>query len=181
MVAKVVNLILYLEGYDPFALVQSRQPPVKAEAFKEKLGTEEVFDTDFVGASVEECRTWARRYQDQFGSAIERDLFFIMDERSAKDQTLSLQYYNRGEGIPNRYEGLHPEEGGPPYREDELLPQKAGTWYTFRIRPKDFNQATADLLMLTASDAGLEYWFARAAGFTTEDGIFDVDAKRRAL
>lgn len=180
VVSKVLNYIKEKDGYDPFSLVESRQPPAEGKEFKMELGKEEVFQTEFIGASVEECRAWTHQYQSGPWN-LEPDLFFIMDERSAKDETLSVQYYNRGPGLPWREDGLLPEDGGPPLAVDEILPQHADTWYTFRIRPDHFNQACADLSGITAPDAVLPFWFKRTAEFTTEDGVFDLDALRQAL
>lgn len=66
----------------PFYLVESRQGP-RAE-FKDELKEGETFHTDFIGASTEDCGSWALQQQAQNG-AIETDIIALIDERSIKD------------------------------------------------------------------------------------------------
>jgi hypothetical protein len=178
-----VNDIKENDGYYPFSIVESREPPAEEHEFKKKLERDETLATEFIGASVEECRAWAHQNQGHFRN-LDKDIFFVIDERSDKDETLLIQFYQRGPGLPfPKHKGFKwfPEEASPSFKEDELLPQKADTWYSFRIRSKHHNQAVADLTLITAPDAALPFWFRRTAEFTTEDGIFDPDAITRAL
>ncbi|RYP59761.1 hypothetical protein DL770_010144 [Monosporascus sp. CRB-9-2] len=82
-------------------------------------------DTEWIGASVDQLRDWVLEQQQQqlqSDKSVDSNLVAILDRRSADDDIILMGYYHDGPGIPFYESGLHPEEGGPPYREDEIRP-----------------------------------------------------------
>jgi hypothetical protein len=145
-----------------FYLVESRDGPSGDQRFRQTLGDDETFETDFVGASAQECQSWALDMQSRH-NFIERDLIAIADVRSASDDTLSMHFYS---GEPLEYE---------PYG---LLPRSSNTWYEFRIDHKG-----ADKLYTSLNFGMFEFvfpvYFGRKEELTDENGIFDVERAER--
>src|SRR5205814_9191488 len=75
-----------------FHLVESRVCPTSSEGFKTGLGDNETFETDFIGASEEDCQQWVQENAPQV-KFIVPDLIAIADARSAKDGTILIQVY----------------------------------------------------------------------------------------
>lgn len=122
------------------------------------LADHESFETDFIGASGQDCRAWALEKQFQI-NMIEQDIIAVADKRSASDDTLSIQYYNRGKGLEFGNLGI--------------LPQEEDKWYDFRIVYKDSFQVYSSLLFVTF-DASYPVYFGHKNELTDEHGIFDV-------
>jgi hypothetical protein len=76
----------------PFLLVESRVCPTGAEGFKKGLGDDETFETEFIGASEEDCQRWVQENTRNF---IVADLIAIADARTAKDGTILIQPYQQ--------------------------------------------------------------------------------------
>ena len=79
-----------------FFLVESRAGMNNGQAFRKELKEDETFETDFNGASEQDCGKWALEQQSQH-LIIEQDLIAIVDERSAEDGTLLMQSYQKEE------------------------------------------------------------------------------------
>jgi hypothetical protein len=126
-----------------------------------ELKDDETFETDFIGASAQDCQQWALEKQVQ-ANFIDYDLIAIADARSAGDDTLLLQYYSR--------ELEEPLE----FWEFGVLPREHTTWYDFRI---DYRGAASAVLHLTnygPMDTIYPTYFGRKEELTDERGVFNV-------
>ena len=119
-----------------FYLVESHVCPSDYEGFKLELKDDETFETDFIGASEQDCQKWALEKQFQV-NFIEQDIIAIADARSVRDDTLSIQYYAR--------ELDHPEPALE-FGEFGVLPRERNTWYDFRIDYKGAAWVYIDLI-----------------------------------
>ncbi|KAF2095296.1 hypothetical protein NA57DRAFT_79785 [Rhizodiscina lignyota] len=147
-------------GY--FNLAESRVCPTKRTGLKD----DEPLETEFIGASKEECQQFslekARPPQVNF---IEYDIIAVVDARSAKDDTLLLQYYAQQLDPP--YEDpIEYEKFGP-------LPPKLNVWYDFRI---DYKDAFTVIASLTEGPFETMHptYFGLKDELTDERGIFNV-------
>ena len=147
-----------------FRLVGSSKSPSDDQEFKQALADNENFATDFIGASEQECRQWALENQFQ-SNQIDRDFFAIADKQSTSDDTLSLQYYNRGSGFEFGRFGI--------------LPQKQNEWYNFRVTYSGALEVY-NALLFTEPDVSYPSYFGRKEELTDENGIFNV-AKAKEL
>jgi hypothetical protein len=124
-----------------------------------ELKDDETFETDFIGASEQDCQKWALEKQFQV-NFIEQDIIAIADARSARDDTFSIQYY------------AHPEPalefGG-----FGVLPRERNTWYDFRI---DYKGAAWVYIDLTNGPIDSVYpaYFGRKEELTDERGVFNA-------
>jgi hypothetical protein len=75
-----------------FYLVQSRLCPTSSEEFELRLLDDETIETDFIGASEEDCQQWVKENAARV-NFIAPDLIAIADARSAKDGTILIQVY----------------------------------------------------------------------------------------
>ncbi|XXH02873.1 hypothetical protein Hte_009261 [Hypoxylon texense] len=143
-----------------FALVKTRDGPEKDGHFKYMLEEGATLKTDFVGASEEECRTWARE-QMQRVNTIDPDLIAIADKRTMNDHTISLQFFNDdGNGL--EFDGYG------------KLPAEEKKWYNFRVKYEDsFNIYAA--LTQGVFDMVYPTYFGRKDELTDKDGIFDIN------
>lgn len=117
----------------------------------------ETFETDFIGASVKDCGSWALQQQDK-NSMVEKDVIAIVDDRSTKDQTIIMAIYLRS-GVQKVL------------RED----QKANAWYGFRV-PYLKSREILTLIPEYGNPGelyGVYFW--RKEELTDEHGIFDTD------
>ncbi|KAF2098155.1 hypothetical protein NA57DRAFT_76949 [Rhizodiscina lignyota] len=114
-----------LHARDPrnFYLADSRACPSERPRLKTELKDDETLETDFIGASEEDCQQWSLEMGPQV-KFIEYDIIAIADARSAKDDILSLQYY------PLFEEPVEYEKFGP-------LPPRLNVGNNFRIDYKD--------------------------------------------
>lgn len=145
-----------------YYLVESKVCPNSGEGFKSKLQDCETFQSEFIGASIEECQDWAKSNWEQF-NFIEPCVIAIADERSARDGTLLMSYYCPVVDDP---EDLEFEGWG-------RLPPKDDTWYNFRIEHRAADQF---IICITGSpiDTAMETYFGRPEKFTNDAGVFDV-------
>ncbi|KAF2228990.1 hypothetical protein EV356DRAFT_571457 [Viridothelium virens] len=142
-----------------FWLVESHTLPSDNKGFKSELNDDETFETEFIGASEEDCQKWAleKRYQVNF---IDQRLIAIADARSARDDTLLIQFCIDSE--PFEIE---------PYG---ALPRDRNAWYSFRI---DHSKADLVAASLTETEEEITFpvYFERKEELTDENGVFNVD------
>ncbi|RAO73002.1 uncharacterized protein BHQ10_009014 [Talaromyces amestolkiae] len=145
----------------PFYLVGSNALPSDRSDFRNSLQEGETFETDFIGASLEDCQAWAQEAQRQV-RFIEYDLIAIMDARSAQDKTVLMSHYVPPDpGTPIRF---------PPFG---VLPRERDTWYNYRV---EFSYAPFLQVAFYFSPKELFYpaYFGRKEDFTDERGVFNV-------
>jgi hypothetical protein len=132
-----------------FYLVESRVGPTDRPGFKYKLTKNETFESEFIVASKLDCQRLALEQQRQ-NNLVEQDFIAIADARSARDNTLLLQYYSHKD---------HPLEF-PRYG---ILPresQEHDAWIDFRIDYSRCNEAHASLTFV-APDVSYPVYFGR--------------------
>lgn len=96
---------------------------------------------------------------------LSQPLLAIADARTARDGTISLQYYCSEAG----------QFDFPPYG---LLPQEPNKPYNYRIDPRDTAEVYADLLVVEP-DVSFPVYFGRKEELTSAQGIFDIVRARR--
>jgi hypothetical protein len=114
----------------PFSLVESRDCPSDGKNIKTKLSDNDAFETAFVGSSEQDCEDWFFGKQNVI-NYMEFNIIGIADARTAKDGTISMRWYQDGEGVER-----------PPYG---VLPPKPDSWYEFRTEPEGAARLLADL------------------------------------
>uniref|UniRef100_A0A8H7KD79 Uncharacterized protein n=1 Tax=Bionectria ochroleuca TaxID=29856 RepID=A0A8H7KD79_BIOOC len=172
LAAKISKYVKTTEGYDNALAIVKFRDDVSADEKFETPDANGSFETQWIGASVGDLRE---------NEAVDANLVAILDDRSASDETIQMDYYQDRPGLPFRESGLHPEEGGPPYTEDEILPRKSDAWYSFRIRYQHFHQLVADLTGVTSAEVVFPYYFRQKDEFVNEQGVFDLDKVFDAL
>jgi hypothetical protein len=139
------------------------------------LGDNETFETDFIGASEEDCQQWVQENAPQT-NFITPDLIAIADARSAKDGTILLQAYQ--DELPldeEEFEGDVPSLAKLPPRD------KNNTWWSYRVDLKDAPEALLDLGEFGILEADVPYYGYKDR-LTDERGVFNVaNAKRITL
>jgi len=149
-----------------FWLVESRICPAEYKGFKHELGDGETFETEFIGASEEDCQKWEREISDEV-NFINRALIAIADARTVKDQTLLIQFYQLS-ALPTPEDNLPwPEFGDLP------PPDKENTWWSYRVSFKDAAEAILALGPHGIEDNDLPY-FGLKDRLTDENGVFNV-------
>lgn len=88
-----------------------------------------------------------------------------MDQRSTRDKTIIVQFFNEKPGLDF-----------PPYG---TLPPEENAWYSFRIRYNDAFTLVAALTE-TAFDVSYPVYFGRKDEFTNEEGVFEVQKAEKA-
>ena len=164
LIRKALDVKLNNTDCGMFYLVESYKGPSDGQKFKQVLADDETFETDFIGASAQDCRKWAveKQYQNKM---IEKDIIAIADEQSTRDDTLSIQFYSRGPGIELEGHGI--------------LPQAQKKWYDFRVIYKEADTVYIALLF-GAPDIVYPVYFERKDELTDERGIFNI-ARAREL
>jgi hypothetical protein len=158
-----------------FYLVESRVVPVSRKGFKRQLGENETFESDFIGASVEDCQKWERENSPEVNFIV-RELIVIVDARSAKDNTVLIQRYQRETPpIDTGEEDLR--RHWPPFG---ILPppDKDDTWWSYRVKLEDANDALLDLSEFGIMEARPTYYGYKDR-LTDEHGVFNVVKGRR--
>ncbi|KAL9623210.1 MAG: hypothetical protein Q9160_002525 [Pyrenula sp. 1 TL-2023] len=149
-----------------FWLVESRAGPSNNDhPFKLELKENEAFETDFIGASQQDCQQWAIEQQNRY-KFIEQNIIGIVDARSAKDGTILMSHFFEKIDPPFEFEGYGP------------LPEENDIWYDYRIpreRAADVNSA----LMFVAPDCTWPAYFGLKEQLTDEHGVFDVARAER--
>ncbi|EEP77045.1 predicted protein [Uncinocarpus reesii 1704] len=163
---KVLNHVFH-DDVRCFYLVESNVCPASREGFKTKLQEDEYFESDFINASEEQCKSWAleKEFQVNF---IEQDLIAIVDARSARDETILMCHYNY----------LRDPGDGLEFGDFGVLPREPNVWYDFRI---DYRGAHMVCVALHYVPPDLSYpaYFGCKEKFTDEHGVFDVQKALR--
>jgi hypothetical protein len=140
--------------------------PATRQGFKKELKEDESFESEFIGATVQECRDWllGHQYQHNF---VEQDLIAIVDARSATDGTILMSAYVRD------LEGVILEFG-----EYGVLPRERDTWYDYRIAHEGADDLWSNLYFNSPGNVYPVY-FDQKEALTDEHGVFDyVEANR---
>jgi hypothetical protein len=143
------------------------------EGFKQSLGENETFETDFIGASEEACQQLVRENRR---GLIAYEQLAIADARTAKDGTILIQVYQ--EGDPS-----FDEEQVAPFPPFGILPprDRDNTWWSYRVDFKDAPRALIDLGEFGIIENALPYYGYKDK-LTDERGVFNVvKASRIAL
>jgi hypothetical protein len=150
-------------GIAPCYLVESRKMVGREDKLRDELCEHDVITSEFIGASVQECRDWAMKAWENRNGYISTEYFFIADERSGKDDTLFMQFWP-----PENTHNLL-SVNCPPYGR---LPKRL-EWYEYRI---EFNQSWYVGIHLKFMDANVPHFLyeGRKDEFTNEAGVFDV-------
>lgn len=148
-----------------FYLVESRNGLGNSQRFKEELAETEGLETDFIGASDQDCRKWALETQLQY-KMVEQDIIAIADKRSASDGTLAMHYYTWEAGVDLEKYGL------PPRQENQ--------WYIFRVMAKDAGKVWVKL-SYTFKGIVRPVYLERKDEFTDERGVWDYAKADKAV
>ncbi|KAI1860811.1 uncharacterized protein JN550_011273 [Neoarthrinium moseri] len=143
-----------------FALAESREGPAENGIFKNKTREGATVETDFIGAPEQDCRVWGQE-QMQRWNTIDKGLLAIADQRTARDETISLQFFNE-DSDDLEFDGYG------------KLPAENQKWYNFRVKYADSFQIYAALTE-GAIDVVYPTYFGRQQELTGEDGVFDVE------
>ena len=150
-----------------FYLVESRVRPTSSEGFKTGLGDNETFETDFIGASEEDCQQWVQENAPQVNFIVP-DLIAIADARSAKDGTILIQVYQNVLPMDKEeFEGDVPPCAKLPPRD------KYNTWWSYRVDFKDAPDAVLDLGEFGIIEATVPYYGYKDR-LADERGVFNV-------
>jgi len=144
---------------------------MNAEGFKQNLGENETFETDFIGASEEACQQLVRENQR---GLIAFDQLAIADARTAKDGTILIQNYQE---MPSECYDEDMNIGFPLFG---ILPprDKNNTWWSYRVDFKDAPDALLDLGEFGILEAALPYYGYKDR-LTDERSVFNVVKARR--
>ncbi|KAI1778712.1 hypothetical protein F4818DRAFT_226722 [Hypoxylon cercidicola] len=130
---------------------------------RQKLEKDEPFEAEFIGASKQDCQTWAMENQYRV-NYIEGDQLVILDTRSAKDGTVLFQHYVHA---PGSVLGEMGELG--------IFPKEADRWYDFRM---DIRHVT-EFSPLIQDQEWWPVYYGLKEELTNADGIFDVEKAGR--
>lgn len=136
-------------------------PHIDGQQLKMELKKDEPFETEFIGASVEDCRKWAMEMQYRV-NYIEQDHIAILDERGIRDGTVLMSCYVHAPGL------VLGEEG-----EDGIFPKEADRWYDFRIELRHVPRFTASFSIGVLQACPV--YFGRKEDLTDANGVFDVE------
>ena len=149
-----------------FWLVESRICPAEYKGFKHELGDGETFETEFIGASEEDCQKWGRENSVK-ANVVNPALIAIADARTAKDQTLLIQLYH-SPGLLTPEDMLSWPEIG------EIPPSdKENTWWSYRVSFKDAPEAILALGPEGIDENDFPYYGLKDR-LTDENGVFNV-------
>lgn len=156
------------DGARFFYLIESRAGPSNDDKrFRQELKDNEPFETDFIGASLQDCQIWALEQQRQH-NFIEQDIIVIVDARSVRDGTVLASHF-------------HPKMDEPlEFGRYGQLPREGDTWYDYRIdyqRVKDVSAA----LGFGPIDAVYPLYFGLKEELTDERGVFGVAKAERII
>ncbi|KAI7968640.1 hypothetical protein EIK77_002233 [Talaromyces pinophilus] len=147
-----------------YYLVESKVLPESPEEFKQQIQDGETFDSEFIGASPDDCRAWAKENQCKV-NFIEHDVIAIVDARSAEDKTIIMSCFVR-ETMYDEDEPF-PPWGTLPRAED------VNTWFDYRIE-YSFGFTVRVYWNMHGSDLTYPAFFGKKEDFTDENGVFDV-------
>lgn len=148
-----------------YYLVESNVLPEDQSGLKRELRDDDTFESDFIGASPEECQAWAleKSLQVKF---IQQYVMAIVDERSAQDKTILMSWY------------IYPQLCEPPFMQFPpfgTLPrrQDVNTWINFRIKYEDGPELQY-AWSYGDPDGVYAAFLGNREAFTDEHGVFDV-------
>ncbi|OAL42828.1 hypothetical protein IQ07DRAFT_686140 [Pyrenochaeta sp. DS3sAY3a] len=139
--------------------IQSRGPLGKDAGENTKVPHNQSVDSEFIGATEQECRQWFIDHYFEY-PMLSATLLAIADARTARDGTIYLQYYCWEDS----------QFDFPPFG---LLPQKPSTWYNYRIDVKGTDEVYTKLLFVEL-DVSFPTYFGRKEELTNAQGIFDT-------
>ncbi|KAH7350240.1 hypothetical protein BKA66DRAFT_613930 [Pyrenochaeta sp. MPI-SDFR-AT-0127] len=134
-----------------------KRTPKTPQSFKKKLEDEDTIESDFIGASEEDCQEWLLNEQDQV-NFMEFDILFIADARSANEDTLLAKVYKRQQIV---------------YGHGKKLPPRPYSWYEFNINFKEAWMLHSDVNFGPASAVDPVY-YERKIEAVDENGLFSV-------
>lgn len=153
-----------LQSNPIFWVVESKTCPSSADGFKRELHENEPFESEFIGASTQECQDWAREKQSQT-NFIEPDIIAVADACTARDNTILMCYYEEEDD---------PEESPLEFPRFGALPQRLNTWYHFRINYEAAALFFVDLVYCPP-DMAYPVFFGRKEELTDDNGVFDAE------
>jgi hypothetical protein len=143
-----------------FFLIESKTSGQDQANLKDTL-QDTNFSSEFT--SVEECKEWMLHEQGKKDlNAMEENVIYVADERSAKDGTLAAYVYSDEPIMLGR-------------NEDKPMPPEAYTWYEFRVKYQESMAIQNHYIDGEPGDA----WpilFGPKIKFTDENGV--IDAKK---
>ncbi|KAI1138393.1 hypothetical protein F5Y05DRAFT_38100 [Hypoxylon sp. FL0543] len=147
-----------------FWLVEKRAAPgPNGQRLKQDLKQDEPFETEFIGASEDDCQAWAMEMQYR-DNQILQDHIAILDTRSARDGTVLMKCYVHPPGL------VLGEEG-----ELGVFPKESDKWYGFRIELRhvfEFSSQFQDSMTWPV-------YFGLKEELTDANGVFDVEKAGR--
>jgi hypothetical protein len=154
----------HLNEHPLFSLVESRTLPTTSAALKKELREGEAFESDFIGASVQDCRSWAFDKQSKV-NWIEFNIIAIADQRLALDNTILIERF------------FHESY---PFDKYGMLPPEPRTWTEWRIEYRHTPEVFA-AVVYTAPDVTFPVYIGQQKQLTQNNGIFDVDRAERVI
>ncbi|KAF2149145.1 hypothetical protein K461DRAFT_324551 [Myriangium duriaei CBS 260.36] len=191
---RVVSGMEAQQGVYSFWLVDSQAGPPLDRTFRNKLGEDEVFHTDFIGASHQDCQGWMLDHQKEV-SWMNHNFFVLLDARSADDNTVVVwKFKSRGTiWEAENFEDLNDsqsedeDDDGEDNKEDNnnidevlLRGTNPDIWYGFRVDYKQIKTLFAHLEFYPPEMVDPVY-FNNHDELTDENGIFDMDKADRLV
>lgn len=138
-------------------MVESSEGPSKDNHCRRTIADNETIQSDFIGASAQDCQKWTleKQFQDL---AVEQDIFVIANERSTRDDTVLVQVYPRTAW----------DFGGP-----ERVPKESNKRYDFRVHHTEARTVNVAMHYVNP-DICYPVFFGRKEEMTDEHGIFDA-------
>ncbi|KAI1108059.1 hypothetical protein F5Y14DRAFT_437622 [Nemania sp. NC0429] len=139
-----------------YALAESRHGPPAGQPFRDTLREDETIETDFIGASADECGAWMLEQQGKHNT-LYHNLMVILDARSAEDETATLWF--------------RPFDLQAPFLRRD---QGTDTWYPFRVHHSRINTLAVEFTDTGAPSETYGVLFRRKEELTGDDGLFDL-------
>lgn len=147
-----------------FSIVETYQHQKDHHAFKQKLADADKFENAFAGASEQDCQTWARE-EISHNKSIMSNVIVVIDQRSATDETVSVQMYSEGPGLNMPGFGR--------------LPKERNKWYCFRVPYQEAATIHTDLNFGPVE--AYPVYYGCKDELTDEQGVFHVDKAVKLL
>lgn len=134
---------------------------------KRLSGENDTFQSEFIGATEQDCQGWALERQ-QHDNSVDQNMIVIVDARSARDETVLVQHFNER---PDGQDDFTFGDYG-------VLPAERNVWYSYRVKYQDAPEVTAALSM-TSPEVTYPIYYGNKEHFTDEHGVFDVTEATR--
>ncbi|KAI0506266.1 hypothetical protein F5B22DRAFT_650824 [Xylaria bambusicola] len=144
------------QGIYPYALVESSQGFQPGQPYRDQLRKDDTFNTDFIGASINDCGAWALSKENN--KYLYTDTIITVDALSVEDETVTLWVYP-----------LH--QDAPFLRRD----QEPEIWYPFRVHYTKLWPLLVEFLDMGRPADTYGTLFMRNEEFTDANGVFDFD------